>query len=111
MIDVYKRQAGVQFTLNFTAFTKDNLDTAPAASAVTFDVEDQTGVAIDANDLITGETRTITLEGLVPGWYTLTEVPGENNANHVLAGAQVFKGFDGTFSETFGGSALSLIHI
>ena len=103
--DAGEPMAGVQFTLNFTAFTKDNLDTAPAASAVTGDVEDQTGVAIDANDLITDKYGTITLEGLVPGWYKLTELEGDNNENHVLADAQVFKVFDSTFSETFGGSA------
>ena len=95
--DAGEPMAGVQFTLNFTAFTKDNLNAAPAASAVTFDVEDQTGVAIDANDLITDENGTITLEGLVPGWYKLTEVEGEKNANHVLADAQVFNVGDGSF--------------
>ncbi len=103
--DAGEAMVGVQFTLNFTAFTKDNLDTTPAASAVTGDVEDQTGVAIDANDLITDKYGTITLEGLVPGWYKLTELEGDNNENHVLADAQVFKVFDSTFSETFGGSA------
>ena len=99
--DAGEPMAGVQFTLNFTAFTKDNLNAAPAASAVTFDVEDQTGVAIDANDLITDENGTITLEGLIPGWYKLTEVEDDANANHVLADAQVFKVGDGSF----GGSA------
>ena len=105
--------AGVQFTLNFTAFTASNLDTAPAASAVTGAVENQSAVKVNEKSLAdanatepglqveTGSDGTITLENLIPGWYKLTEVPGENNANHVLAGAQVFKVGDGSF----GGSA------
>ena len=104
--DAGKPMAGVQFTLNFTAFTKDNLDTAPAASAVTFDVEDQTGVAVSQEQLTTNDKGEIRLTGLVPGWYKLTEVEGDNNENHVLAGAQVFKVGDGSF----GGSANATVN-
>ena len=85
---------GVRFTLHFKAFanaTDVSATTAPAASDVEGNVESLTGVTVSDEDLTTNKKGQITLTGLVPGWYRLTEVAGNANANHVLAQPVVVK--------------------
>ncbi len=84
---------GVEFTLNFKAFSAADVSatTAPEANTVTGDVQKLTGVTVSTADLTTDANGQITLSNLVPGWYKLTEVSGEANENYVLADPVVVK--------------------
>ena len=99
-----EKMAGVQFTLEFAAFASET-ETEPTNA---FGAPQENGnLPTDVNDAVSGlQVQTnadgqITISGLIPGWYKLTEVEGAANANHVLAEPQVFKVGDGSF----GGSA------
>ena len=102
-----EKMAGVQFTLEFAAFD-GNTTTQPTE----FGAPQENGkLPEDANNAVSGlQVKTnadgqITISGLIPGWYRLTEIAsGEANANHVLAGPQVFKVTDGVFGGDSEGS-------
>lgn len=94
--DTEEPMKGVQFQLAFKAFTADDLDDteAPEADTVNGSVSDWTDVIVSQDELTTDAKGKITLEDLVPGWYKLTELGGEEgdaNENYVLADPVVIK--------------------
>ena len=103
--------AGVQFTLSFKAFAAADVasTTLPTASAVTGDVKTQTGVDV-STALTTDENGQISLSGLVPGWYKLTEVEGDANENYVLADAVVIKVTASNFGTPINGASATVVN-
>ena len=101
---------GVQFTLSFKAFAAADVasTTLPAASAVTDDVAAQTGVTVSQQQLTTDAEGKIHLENLVPGWYKLTELEGDNNENHVLADPVVIKVTASNFGTAIDGASATV---
>ena len=104
--------AGVQFTLSFKAFAAADVasTTLPAPSAVTGDVKAQTGVDVSTTDLTTDDNGQISLSGLVPGWYKLTEVEGDANENYVLADAVVIKVTASNFGTAIDGASATVVN-
>ena len=102
--------SGVQFQLAFKAFAAADVasTTLPTASAVTGDVKAQTGV--DVTNLTTDDNGQISLSGLVPGWYKLTEVEGDANENYVLADAVVIKVTASNFGTAIDGASATVVN-
>ena len=97
--DKGKPMSGVEFELLYRAYTNSDDVTASVSgtASVNGSVSELTGVTVTQQELTTDDEGMITLEGLVPGWYRLTEKPSEANENHVLAEAKAFNVGDGSF--------------
>ena len=54
------------------------------------------------------ENGEIHLDGLVPGWYKLTELEGDNNENHVLADPVVIKVTASNFGTALGNASATV---
>ena len=109
--DTEEPMEGVQFQLHFKAFANASdlsATTAPAANTVNGDVKTETGVTVSQQQLTTDDEGKITLKNLVPGWYKLTELKGDNNENHVLADPVVIKVTASNFGTALGNASATV---